>query len=179
MDNTTESNQVDNTNSATNPVVGGEPNAVSSDSAAPNIEVKDDGVTSDQVDELKNESIQFAKSFAKSGPSVRKEPSPNLANDQGPYTWWDKQASYESNSWSVSLWEYDNKNWQLQATKVELQPDGRSRMTAYSMRKDTDNSFPGFQIYREQRDDRYHPAEVEDIVYLNRVLKGLVGTTIK
>ena len=46
-------------------------------------------------------------------------------------------------------------------------------MTAYSMRKDTDVNFPGFQVYKEQSDDRYHKAEIEDIVYLNRVLKAL------
>ncbi len=135
-----------------------------------------EGLTPDQVEELKEESIHYAKSYAKTGVSSRKEPSSNLANDQGPYYWWNKQATYESNTWSISLWEYDNKSWQLQATKVELQPDGRSHMTAYSMRKDTDTSFPGFQIYREQMDDRYHKAAIEDIVYLNRVLKGLVDT---
>jgi hypothetical protein len=135
-----------------------------------------EGLTPDQVDELKQESIQYAKSYAKTGVSSRKEPSSNLANDQGPYYWWNKQATYESNTWSISLWEYDNKTWQLQATKVELQPDGKSHMTAYSMRKDSDTSFPGFQVYREQMDDRYHKAAIEDIVYLNRVLKGLVDT---
>lgn len=132
-------------------------------------------ITSDEIATLKEETIQYAKAYAKTGQSTRKEPSPNLANDHGPYYWWEKQATYESNTWSVSLWEYDNQSWQLQATKVELNSDGHSRMTAYSMRKDTDQSFPGFQIYKEQKDDRYHPAAIEDIVYLNRVLKGLVN----
>jgi len=136
----------------------------------------DENITPEQVEDLKLEAINFATSYAKSGISSRKEPSSSLANDQGPYYWWNKQATFESNTWSISLWEYDNKAWQLQATKVELQPDGKSHMTAYSMRKDNDTSFPGFQIYREQKDDRYHHAEVEDIVYLNRVLKDLIGT---
>jgi hypothetical protein len=130
-------------------------------------------ITSDQITELKNEAIEYAKQYAKKGTSTRKEPSPDLANDQGPYVWWENQATYESNTWSVSFWEYDNQYWQLQATKVELQPDGRSRMTAYSMRKDSDISFPGFQVYKEQSDDRYHQAAIEDIVYLNRVLRAL------
>lgn len=141
---------------------------------SPTIENSDlSDITSDQITELKSETVEYAKAYAKTGASTRKEPSPDLANDQGPYTWWEQQASFESNTWSVSLWEYDNKHWQLQATKVELKSDGHSRMTAYSMRKDTDTSFPGFQVYKEQSDDRYHPAAIEDIVYLNRVLKSL------
>lgn len=130
-------------------------------------------ITSDQIAILKSEAIDYAKAYAKTGVSNRKEPASDLANDQGPYYWWEKQATFESNTWSISLWEYDNNHWQLQATKVELETDGRSRMTAYSMRKDTDINFPGFQVYKEQSDDRYHPAAIEDIVYLNRVLKSL------
>lgn len=130
-------------------------------------------ITSDQISQLKLEAIDYAKDYAKSGISSRKEPSPDLANDQGPYTWWEKQDTYEANTWSISYWEYDSGSWQIQATKVELLPDGHSRMTAYSLRKDTDTSFPGFQVYKEQSDDRYHPAAIEEIVYLNRVLKGL------
>ena len=130
-------------------------------------------ITSDQIAQMKAEAVEAAKSYAKKGVQTRKEPSPDLANDQGPYNWWENQATYESNTWSISFWEYDNGSWQLQATRVELQQDGRSRMTAYSMRKDSDTKFPGFQVYREQSDDRYHPAEIEDVVYLNRVLKDL------
>ena len=149
-------------------------NAISESPSTPTTTNSD--ISSEEITSLKNETIEYAKKYAMSGMSTRKEPSPSLANDQGPYTWWEKQATYEGNTWSISLWEYDNKNWQLQATKVELQIDGHSRMTAYSMRKDSDTSFPGFQIYREQKDDRYHKAAVEDIVYINRVLKGLVDS---
>ncbi len=145
------------------------PNKVASNSS-------NDEISPDQVEDLKNEAIEYAKAYAKTGLSTRKEPSPDLANNKGPYYWWEKEATYESNTWAISFWEYDNNIWQLQATKVELQPDGHSRMTAYSMRNENDTSFPGFQIYREQKDDRYHPAAIEDIVYLNRVLKGLVDS---
>ena len=130
-------------------------------------------ISSEQITNLKEEAIQYAKAYAKKGTSVRKEPSPDLANDQGPYLWWENQDTFESNTWSISFWEYDNQYWQLQATKVVLQPDGHSLMTAYSMRNDTDVNFPGFQVYKEQSDDRYHQAAIEDIVYLNRVLKAL------
>jgi len=130
-------------------------------------------ITSDQIAQLKSETVEYAKEYSKKGTSTRKEPSPDLANDQGPYLWWENQDSYEGNTWSVSYWEYDNKYWQLQATKVEVESDGKSIMTAYSMRKDSDVNFPGFQVYKEKSDDRYHPAEIEDVVYLNRVLKAL------
>jgi hypothetical protein len=133
----------------------------------------------EQLDNMKAEAIVYAKQFAKTGTGVRKEPSSDLANDQGPYYWWEKQATYESNTWSVSYWEYDNKSWQIQATRVELKNDGHSLMTAYSLRKDTDTSFPGFQVYKEQEDTKYHRAEIEDIVYLNRVLKGLRDSVTK
>jgi hypothetical protein len=131
-------------------------------------------INPDQVANLKAEIIEYAKKYAKTGTSTRKEPSSNLVNDQGPFYWWEKQATFESDTWSVSFWEYDNKTWQLQATKVELKPDGHSQMTAYSMRKDTDPNFPGFQVYKEEKDDRYHQATVEEIVYLNRIIKGLL-----
>lgn len=159
------------------PLVDTTNNQTSEENVSKSNESTSDAITSDQINELKEEAIQYAKAYAKTGTSTRKEPAPNLANDKGPYYWWEKEATYESNSWSISYWEYDNGLWQLQATKVELQPNGHSRMTAYSMRNDNDQSFPGFQIYREQMDDRYHPAAIEEIVYLNRVLKGLVDSS--
>jgi hypothetical protein len=174
-DSTTDSTQTSTPTPAPTPT----PTSTSTDSDVPtpsgetSSEPVPADITSEQISQLKNEAIEFAKSYAKTGTSTRKEPSPNLANDQGPYYWWEKQATYESNTWSISYWEYDNQNWQLQATKVELKPDGHSLMTAYSMRKDTDTSFPGFQVYKEQSEGRYHQASIEEIMYLHRVLENL------
>lgn len=131
-------------------------------------------ITKEQLEAMKIAVVENAKKYARAGKKTRKEPSPSLANDLGPYDWWERQDSYEGDTWSISFWDYDNKTWHIQASRIELQQDGRSKMTAYSLRDDHDVSFPGFQVYKEQSDNRYHMAAIEDIVYLDRVLKGLV-----
>lgn len=132
-----------------------------------------DGLSGGQLDELKNKSVQLAKSFAMRGTQTRKEESLG----KPAYNWFENTGNYEGSTWQVSFWDYDDKSWQIQVTKVELKNDGRSIMTAYSIRADNSNSFPGLQVYKEMTDDRYHEGGPEDAVYLERVLQGLLSAT--
>ena len=129
----------------------------------------------EQVDKLKNDAIVAAKQFALRGKNTRKEAENQGGIEKPAYNWWENQAAFEGNTWSVSFWDYDDKTWQIQGTKIELQPNGHSLMTSYSIRQPNDPNFPGFQVYKEQSDDRYKVATIEEIVYLNRCLQGMLA----
>jgi hypothetical protein len=129
----------------------------------------------EQVAKLQKDAIESAKEFSMRGTKTRKEEENESGSEKPGYDWWENQGSYESNTWSVSLWDFDNDTWQIQATKIELEPDGHSLMTSYSIRDEKDSSFPGFQIYKERSDNSYKPAAIEDIVYLNRVIQGMIA----
>lgn len=133
------------------------------------------GIPPEQVDKLQTDAIKLAKDFALRGSKTRKEAETEGGAEKSAYDWWENQGAFEGNTWSVSFWDFDDKSWQIQATKIELEPNGHSLMTSYSIREKNDQNFPGFQVYKEQSDDRYKPAAIDEIVYLNRVIQGLIA----
>jgi len=143
------------------------------------LDTTNSGASTDDVDinseagKIKIEAVNNAATFAMRGKKTHKDIDEGISSESSEYDWWENQGTYESNSWSVAYWRFADNTWKLQATRVELKSDGRSQMTSYSMRTDSDPNFPGFQVYKELVDDRYHPAKIEDIVYLDRVMKGL------
>lgn len=149
------------------------PNQNPTPSAPLNNNASDADLTPGQVEKLTTDAVTKAKEFAMHGNKTRKEPEQGVTTVPG-YDWWENQGTYESDNWSVSFWDFDNDTWQVQATKIELKSDGHSLMTSYSLREKNDPSFPGFQVYKEQSDERYKKGPVEDIVYLNRVFEGMI-----
>jgi len=140
-----------------------------SDSPTPNGSI--DAV---QLEKIKANIIANAKTVAQMGIKTVKaaeDPSNPATTD-----WWEFEQSFDNNFWSISLWLYPNDKWQLQITKVAIQPNGSSLMISYSVRTDDDKQFPGFQIYQESVDESYRPMKIEEIVLLDRVLQGIVAS---
>lgn len=140
---------------------------------SPNI---DSDIPPEQVAKLSKDAIASARLFAMRGKKSRKEVESDNGVEKPAYSCWENQASYEGSNWSVSYWDFDNKAWQVQATKIEPKSDGHSLMTSYSMRDKDDPNFPGFQVYKEQSDNRYSPGTIDEIVYLNRVIQAMIAS---
>ena len=130
-------------------------------------------VTEEQLQQLRTKVIEGSKAYAMSGTKTRRTPSENDIGDKSAYDYWDKEETFEADQWSVYYWKFDDGKWEVQLTRIELKADGHSLMSTYSIRPDEDLTFPGIQVYREERDMGYRKGEVEDIVYLDRVIAGL------
>lgn len=132
-------------------------------------------VTPEQLKSLKDQIIKNVQIYAMTGDKTSRTPEPDDIGDKSTYDYWDKQDTFENSQWSTYYWKFNDGKWEIQLTKIELRPDGHSQMATYSIKPDTDPNFPGIQVYLEERDKGYRPAESEDVVYLDRVIGGLVS----
>ena len=136
--------------------------------------ISDGSIDAAQMEKIKANIEANAKAVAKMGVKTVKateDPANTATTD-----WWEFEQSFDNDFWSVSLWVYPSDKWQIQITKVTIQPNGSSLMISYSIRADDDKQFPGFQIYQESVDESYRPIKIEEIVLLDRVLQGIVAS---
>jgi hypothetical protein len=134
-----------------------------------------DTVSPDQIQSMKLAVIDNAKKFAMKGSKTIKNSSSDPNDQAHSYDWWENEKSFDGDFWSVSFWNYPDNRWQIQATKIALSDNGKSLMTSFSVRMNDDQSFPGFQVYEESIDTSYRPLKVEELVLLDRVIKGLIS----
>lgn len=130
-------------------------------------------LTPHKLKELSNKIIANTKAYTAGGQKTRRTPEADALGDKSPYDYYERQDTFENNQWSVYYWKYDDGKWEIQLTKIELKFDGHSEMATYSVRPDDDENFPGIQVYLEEKDRGFRPADAEDIVYLDRISEGL------
>ncbi|HUC95370.1 MAG TPA: hypothetical protein VMR76_00235 [Candidatus Saccharimonadia bacterium] len=134
---------------------------------------QDSNISTQRLIDIQSEIIQNAKRFALSGSKTIKHRKNDGLESPIDYDWWANETSFDGCFWSVSYWDYKNNSLQIQITKLLLQENGRSIMTSYSIREDSDKYFPGFQIYEEEIDNIYRPLKTEEYVYLDRAIRSI------
>jgi hypothetical protein len=133
----------------------------------------DGSIDAVQLEKIKANIVADAKAVAQMG--IKTVKAAEDASNPATTDWWEFEQSFDNDFWSVSLWLYPSDKWQIQITKVSIQPNGSSLMISYSVRTDDDKQFPGFQIYQESVDESYRPMKIEEIVLLDRVLQGIMA----